>query len=150
MVVVLIALLCVVPLAASADVTSISPPEARQQVLDGKLVLVDVRTPGEWRQTGLPDVAIGLDMTRKDFLQKLHELEASAGGVPIAYICSASGRSSVLSEYLDQSGAANVVNVTEGVLGNRDGPGWRKRGLPMRDAGSPPHPSIDPDLLPGR
>lgn len=146
----LLAVVFVIVLAGQilADVVNISPTEARQRALDGELILIDVRTPKEWAASGLPDVAIGLDLRRRDFVKKLRELEARIDGLPIAYICSASGRSSGVTYNLDRAGFKNVINVTEGVFGNSTGPGWIKRGLPMRDAGTTPHPSVDTSVLP--
>ena len=44
--------------ALRAEVTHISPAEAAQLVADGKAVLVDVREPAEWMESGVAGPAV--------------------------------------------------------------------------------------------
>lgn len=132
-----------------AEVTDITPQVAREKALAGEIIVVDIRTPDEWRASGLADVAIPLDMTRPDFVAELRALLDKASGRPVAYICATAGRSAWLSDRLDRAGLPDVINVAEGMFGNREGPGWLQRGLPIRKYGAPPHAAVDIALVPG-
>ena len=52
----------------------IAAATAHQQALDGAIHLIDIRTPREWRATGVAEGAHPLDMRREDFVQALDHL----------------------------------------------------------------------------
>ena len=58
--------------ARATDVT-LSAPEARQLVDEGKLILVDIRRPDEWARTGIAPGAHAIDMRRADFVQAVKQ-----------------------------------------------------------------------------
>lgn len=101
---------------------------------DGSMFLVDIRTPSEWRESGVPDVATPLDMTAKNFLQELIALRGSDPTRKVGLICATGGRSRYLSRWLARNGMDGIVDVTAGVHG-RDG--WRVRKLPLRAPDAP-------------
>ncbi|KUO69118.1 MAG: hypothetical protein APF80_10765 [Alphaproteobacteria bacterium BRH_c36] len=120
--------------AGAQDVTMISAPEAHEKALKGEVVLVDIRTPGEWKETGVPASAHAITM-HQDPQVFLADLLKAAGGdanKPIAIICRTGNRSTALSVPLTKAGFPHVINVLEGVAGGPGGPGWKKRNLPLR------------------
>lgn len=115
---------------AAAEMTSVSAPEAHDAAEAGEMLLIDVRTPEEWAQTGAPEGAELLDMRDPAFLTRLETLTGGDPNRRIALICATGGRSGFVMAELQKRGYANVVNVAEGMHGSQAGPGWLKRGLP--------------------
>ena len=105
--------------------------QAHQAAVNGEIVLVDIRTPREWAQTGVPEGAHAIDMRRDDFLAALSQVAGADKGRPIAVICARGVRSAWLSRALSDAGYTNIVDVPEGMLGSGAGPGWLKTGLPV-------------------
>jgi rhodanese-related sulfurtransferase len=108
--------------------------EAHAKASKGELVLVDIRHPEEWKETGVPESGHAITMHQKgpEFLK---QLEAATGGdksKPVALICATGSRTTYLQAPLQQQGYKTVLNVTEGMMGNRIGKGWIKSGLPVR------------------
>jgi len=118
----------------AADARALGANEAHAGARAGELVLVDIRTPQEWRETGVPASAHAITMNQ-DPATFLRLIEAAAGGSrqkPVALICAVGSRSSYMRGRLQQAGFATVVDVAEGVVGGRRGTGWIKSGLPVR------------------
>ncbi len=117
---------------AAGDATGIlSAADARQKALRKEIVLIDIRQPSEWRETGIPAGGRALTMHRRDFLQALLQLLGGDRSTPIAIICATGGRSAMVRKLLIRQGFASVMDVSEGMLGNFRGPGWLRRGLPV-------------------
>ncbi len=108
--------------------TELTPPQAREAALAGEIVLVDIRRPDEWSATGIAEGAVPLDMRREDFVARLREV---AGRRPVAIICAGGVRSRRVTVQLSEAGVDEVIDVPEGMLGSRAGPGWIARGLPV-------------------
>ncbi|MGD9784873.1 MAG: rhodanese-like domain-containing protein [Hyphomicrobiaceae bacterium] len=118
--------------AAAGEV--MSPAEAHEKASKGEIVLVDVRTPEEWKQTGVPASAHAITMHQKG-PEFVSQLDAALGGdrsKPLAVICRTGNRTGSLIGPLEQAGYKRVINVAEGMAGGRYGPGWKKTGLPIR------------------
>ena len=109
---------------------TLTPPEALDAVRAGELILVDVRRPDEWEATGIAEGAVPIDLRRDDFVDAV---TAARGGrdVPVAVICARGVRSRRMAARLAEAGLARIVDVPEGMLGSRAGPGWLARGLPV-------------------
>lgn len=118
--------------AALADPLKISAQEANAQAAAGELVLVDIRTRTEWLQTGIAEPAHAISMHEAGFLEKLGKLRSENPGKPVALICAVGGRSSFMQGELEKRGFSGILDVSEGMMGNEGGPGWIKRGLPLR------------------
>lgn len=103
---------------------------AHDKALRDEIVLVDIRTPPEWAETGLPEGAIGLDMSDKTFVKSLVTLREAHPDKPIALICRTGSRSGRVVNILSKQGFPGLVDVSEGVVGGRNGTGWLRRGLP--------------------
>jgi rhodanese-related sulfurtransferase len=107
---------------------------AHVKALAGELVLVDIRTPDEWRKTGVPasGYAITMDQDQARFIRKLAVATGGSRQKPVALICARGNRSALLQGRLKQDGFKNVIDVAEGVIGGERGVGWINSGLPIR------------------
>lgn len=138
----------------SADLGNVmSVAEAHGKALKGEVVFVDVRTPEEWKETGLPASAHALSMAQdpRTFLRQLTELMGSDRSKPVAIICRTGNRTTMLQAELKKAGFTNVINVAEGVAGGPNGQGWLRAGLPIRPgsvAGAKPMSSVPQTSVP--
>lgn len=105
--------------------------EAHAQATEGKVLLIDIRRPDEWRTTGIGEGAHPLDMRREDFAEALAGLAEGDRNRPIALICARGVRSARLANRLSEAGFGNIIDVPEGMLGSRAGPGWVRSDLPV-------------------
>lgn len=110
---------------------TLDAPTAFQRAEAGEIILVDIRQPEEWDETGSPRGAHRLDLRSPDFLEGLSALTDGDRGRPIALICASGGRSARTARALTDAGFSNVLDVSEGMLGSSAGPGWIARGLPV-------------------
>jgi len=117
----------VVSAANEGDVTDKDAFE-RQQA--DEMIIVDVRTPPEWQQTGVAKGAQTVDMQDPDFLKKMVELRLSNPDKEIGFICASSNRSGQVQKALSQAGFDRVFSVYGGMTGNGQVPGWIADGLP--------------------
>jgi rhodanese-related sulfurtransferase len=130
---ILASLIAVLMLAATAFAAEQMDAEtAYSEIGAGKMVLVDVRTPAEWKDTGVAPGAIMLSMASKDFTKKLKEVVEANPGKKIGLICASGGRSTAVQKQMDKLGISNAVDITEGMKGNGSAPGWIARGLPVK------------------
>lgn len=111
--------------ALAGDVAKMSPDEAARKVAEGKAVLVDVREPNEWAETGVAAPAVLLPMSDFNGARKLWKpfLEANEGKELILY-CRSGARSGRVAAQLAEEGRP-VANAG----GFRD---WKSAGLPVR------------------
>lgn len=107
-----------------------TPSEALEAAAKGDILLVDVRRPDEWQATGLPQNAVGIDMRRSDFVSAVLVARRHAQQ-PVAVICARGVRSARVTQLFEAEGISPIIDVPEGMLGSRAGPGWLKRGLPV-------------------
>lgn len=126
------------PASAEGPISQMSVADARAAAVAGDLVLLDIRRPEEWAQTGIGDVALEADMTSDKFPEILFEAVGNDRSKPVALICRTGARSTYLSDVLAKNGFTNVINVSEGMAGSKTGPGWLKSGLPVRKPGEAP------------
>ncbi len=116
--------------APSENAATMTPKEAFAAAASGEVLLVDIRRPDEWETTGLPEHAVPLDMRDDGFLTRVREARVSESQ-PVALICARGVRSARLTHRLDAAGIGPIIDVPEGMLGSRAGPGWLERGLPV-------------------
>ncbi len=123
----------------------ITPAEVYAQARAGKVLLIDVRTPAEWRQSGIPEYALPIDFRQEGgpaaFLQAVLDAVKGDRNRPIAVICAGGTRSAHAQQVLEQAGFTHVEDVSEGVTGRNSETGWIHRGLPMvpcKDCGQSP------------
>lgn len=122
------------PALAQSPPATMPAAEAHAKAVAGAITLVDIRTPAEWRETGLPASAHAITMNQ-DSAALLTALDKALGGdrsKPLALICRTGNRSSRLIGDLQKAGYTGLIDVAEGMAGSRAGPGWLKSGLPLR------------------
>lgn len=109
-----------------------SAPDALAAADRGEIVLVDIRTRGEWKQSGLAEPALAISMHEAGFVRNLAKALGGDRSRPLALICAVGGRSAHMQRILATAGFTNVIDVSEGMFGSSAGPGWLKRGLPVK------------------
>jgi len=113
----------------------IDAPQAAAAVSAGKVTLIDIRTPAEWKETGVARGARRVNMLHpqgaKGFTDQLLSEVNGDRNAPIALICRTGNRTSQVQRYLQSVGFTQVYNISEGMAGSPAGPGWIKRGLPV-------------------
>ncbi|MEO0751460.1 MAG: rhodanese-like domain-containing protein [Pseudomonadota bacterium] len=120
----------VTTLGATAAELTMTPPDVLAAVREGRVLLVDIRRPDEWADTGIPEGAVPIDLRRDDFTDAVIAVRAFEGQ-PVAVICARGVRSRRMTVRLDEAGIAPIVDIPEGMLGSFAGPGWLQRGLPV-------------------
>lgn len=132
-------LLCLVLLALSGQVFAqeMSAPDAYEAAKAGKLTLIDIRTPPEWKQTGVAQGATLINMIHPQGAAGfLNDVLAKVGGdrtAPIALICRTGNRTAQVLRFLQAQGFTHVSHIPEGMAGSRHGPGWLARRLPTEN-----------------
>lgn len=113
-------LLSLLLLSASLFAT-MSDEEVSQKLIDSKIPIIDIRTPGEWKETGLLKGAIPImlfdekgNYDLKDFLEKLNK--AVDTKKPFAIICRTGSRTKVLAPFLSQKLNYDVINLKSGMV----------------------------------
>ena len=110
---------------SAADVAKITPQAAAQLVTEGKAVLVDVREPSEWTETGVAANAVLLPKSDFDGTQKLwKDFLAQNGDKEVILYCRSGKRAGVIGAALAAKGikAANAGGFVD----------WESAGLPTR------------------
>lgn len=120
---------------ADAEIGIISAADAFARAQAGELILIDVRSPYEWRQTGIPAGAQRATVHNPrglaGFFKEVVAIVGDAKGKEIALICARGWRSAAAASYLHKKGFTRVYDVSEGMLGRDDDPGWLDRKLPV-------------------
>lgn len=115
---------------------TLAAPEAYAQAQAGKLTLIDIRRPDEWRQTGVAKNALQINMAHPQGMAGfVQQVTAELGGdrnAPIGLICRTGSRTTQMQQALREAGFTQVYNIREGVAGSAAGPGWIARGLPLQ------------------
>lgn len=112
---------------AAPPVQRLSAREAHEKQRAGEITLIDVRTPAEWRQTGVPDGAGRTTLQDTDFLKQVM-LQAGGFEAPVAFICRSGQRSGQAAAQARAVGFTQVYNVVGGVEGPQ---GWLAERLPV-------------------
>ncbi|MDP2582205.1 rhodanese-like domain-containing protein [Shimia thalassica] len=119
------------PVVAQAKLGVLGAEDALQNLDDGSLILIDIRTPQEWHETGVAKGAWPLDMTQRDFGPKFLAVLERNPGRQVAIICRTGNRSGYLMDVLAKNGITHVLDVAEGMAGGPNGKGWIPLGLPV-------------------
>lgn len=119
-----IAALAFVTLSTSAcgqTVKSVNVEEAKAMIdKNAKIVVLDVRTPGEWNGGHLKN-AKHADIQSSDFEQKIASIDKNA---TVVVYCAVGGRSSRAASMMVQKGYKNVINMAGGINA------WNAAGYP--------------------
>ena len=125
------AALLLAPVCAGAAEVTVAPAEAAAMAGAHSVTLVDIRTPGEWADTGIPSGARTVSWGQPDFMQRMLDLVAGDRDAPLVLICRTGNRSARAVAALREGGFTQVRHVAEGMAGGPNGPGWLTRGLPV-------------------
>ena len=94
---------------------------ASQEIIDSNIPIVDIRTPGEWKETGLLKRAIPImlfdekgNYDLKVFLDLLNK--AVDTSKPFAIICRTGSRTKVLSAFLSKKMNYDVIDLQSGMM----------------------------------
>ncbi|CAN5310525.1 hypothetical protein BH10PSE8_BH10PSE8_21710 [soil metagenome] len=107
---------------------ALSAQEAHDAARAGTILLLDIRTPEEWRDTGLPQGAIALDAETPGFEVRLAGLRLDHPGKRIALIDRSGALSASTRTKLAGRGWREIVAVRGGMLGPA---GWLADKLPV-------------------
>ena len=118
-------------LAQPAQYRTMDAPAAHDAALAGEIILVDIRTPPEWAETGIGEGAVAINLRDPNFVQTLVKLRQKYPERPIALICRTGARSGYAVTTLARQGFPGLVDIAEGMAGSAAGPGWIARGLPV-------------------
>ena len=121
------------PVWAAGEQSIMTPVEAHDAASAGEVILLDIRTADEWAETGVPASGHAVSMHVPGFLEKLAELNGGDPSKPVALICARGNRSAFLKGELEKRGFTQIIDVSEGIIGGQNGPGWMKRGLPLSE-----------------
>jgi len=92
-----------------------------QKILDSKIPIVDIRTPGEWKETGIVEEAItimfwdergGYDVNA--FLTELNKKVDTKK--PFALICRTGSRTKIIADFLSKKLHYDVINLKGGMV----------------------------------
>ena len=109
----------------AAEVATLTPKAAAQLVADGKAILVDVREPAEWAESGVAAPAVLLPKSDFDGAQKeWKEFLGQSGDKEIILYCRSGKRAGILGAALAAKGH-KVANAG----GFKD---WEAAGLPVK------------------
>lgn len=100
---------------------SVTNEEASQQMIESKIPIVDIRTPQEWKETGLLKGSIPImlfdekgNYDLKLFLDDLNK--AVDTKKPFAIICRTGSRTRILAQFLSQKLNYDVINIKSGIV----------------------------------
>lgn len=124
-------MLAISPARAAGD--TVDAPQAAALAASGAALLVDVRMPVEWNDTGTPKGAATVSWGRPDFAERMLALAGGDRAKPLVLICRTGNRSGKALDFLRGQGFTNLRHVGEGMAGSAAGPGWLARGLPVVD-----------------
>ncbi len=105
--------------------------QAHDALVADRIRMIDVRSRDEWTDTGLAELAWPISMHEGRFSKRLFAARELANGRPVALICATGGRSGSLMRSLRRGGYEGFIDVSEGMMGSRRGPGWINSGLPV-------------------
>lgn len=116
----LLFLLCALP-ASAAGVRNISAAEARALLIQNEqMIVLDVRTIGEYRQVRLDDAQL---IPIDQLARRLGEIPANR---PILLYCAVGYRSAEAANYLARKGFSQIYNMYGGISA------WQVRGYPVQ------------------
>jgi len=92
-----------------------------QKLIDSKIPIVDIRTPGEWKETGIVKNSIPIMFFNEegayDVNAFLTELNAKVDTKKqFAIICRTGSRTAVIADFLSKQLHYNIVNIKDGII----------------------------------
>lgn len=122
------------PSVSFAEGSALTALQAHEGVQAGSLILIDVRRPEEWLETGVAPGAWLLDMQNENFVGYVNAVLDRNPDHDVAIICRTGNRTGRLMDYFGKNNMSRIKDVSEGMVGGPKGTGWIKSGLPIQDA----------------
>lgn len=133
----LAALAVLAPAALAQEGAYRSMPSAEFAKSGGPALLIDVREPVEWRDTGMPQGSIGISVSNPDFANQVLAQTGGDTSKPVAVICKSGARSERAAKLLTAAGFTHVTNISDGMAGRSGvGEGWLNANLPLEPPAS--------------
>ena len=114
----IIALFFILSISVFATITN---EEASQKLIDSNIPIVDIRTPEEWKETGLLKRSIPImlfdekgNYNLQVFLDQLNKAVDTTK--PFAIICRTGSRTKLLASFLSNKLNYDVINIKSGIL----------------------------------
>ena len=108
-----------------------SADEAYDALAADRARVIDVRSREEWLETGIGAGVWPISMHEDRFQSRLFAAKSLAGSRNVGLICATGGRSASLLHALRLARYDGYVDISEGMLGSRRGPGWIAARLPV-------------------
>ena len=118
-------------IAQTADIWSAAQTYEAMEL--DQIRLIDVRSRQEWADTGVALGAWLISMHEPRFPERLFMAKDTADPRKIALICATGGRTGRLIRALRKAQYDGFIDVSEGMLGSKNGPGWIASRLPVVD-----------------
>jgi rhodanese-related sulfurtransferase len=100
--------------ANAQGIKQINSPEAKTLLQqNNKIVVLDVRTPGEFVQGHIAN-AVNIDVNQSDAIERINKLDKNA--TYLVY-CRTKNRSGVVVNYMIQNGFKVVYQIVDGIAG---------------------------------
>jgi rhodanese-related sulfurtransferase len=127
-----IVLLALLPLLLFAEVRDLNIAGFEKLKSHG-IPVIDIRTPQEWKETGVIEGSHPITFFRadgsydlRDFLHRLKKLGIDRKDKPFILVCRSASRTRTLGNFLNEKlGYENVYHLTGGILN------WRAHGKPL-------------------
>jgi rhodanese-related sulfurtransferase len=117
--------LCLVSATQVFAFDNIAPEEAMRRLQSNETILVDVRTPQEWKQTGVAPGAKAIDAASPSFGADLKTVIDANPGKTLTFICRSGQRSAAVAGRLETAGMSHLAHVEGGMNA------WLDDGLPV-------------------
>lgn len=113
---------------ANAQIETVSPQEAAEEMASGEVVLLDIREPTEWESHigGAVQVPRGILESAADPTSPAHQSELEPARRVIVY-CRSGARAALATLTLKTMGYGNVANLGGGINA------WKEAGLPVSE-----------------
>lgn len=113
---------------------TLTPENAHQKMQDEGLVIIDVRQPIEWRQTGVGVGVKTISMPQtgsyEAFVASVSKTVDNQLNQPVALICATGSRSKTMQKVLLSNGFTEVYDISAGMMGGLVNKGWIASDLP--------------------
>ncbi len=123
-----LALVFACPARSQTAAHALAAREAHDEVVAGRIVLIDIRTSAEWADTGVPPRALRLAADGSGFEVRLAGIRLDNPGKRIVLIDRSGGDANAIRQKLAMRGWRDLAIVRDGMLGPA---GWLANGLPV-------------------
>ncbi|WP_067617789.1 rhodanese-like domain-containing protein [Alicyclobacillus acidiphilus] len=94
----------------SGEIAQYGPDELKEILAEGRMQVIDVRTPEEYAEGHIPGVPL---KPMQEVAEWMNDLDPSQ---PYVFVCRSGNRSQRVAEFLQANGFTNVANYRGGML----------------------------------